>query len=474
MGQRVHAFTDDALGDLDATGVAEAIASGSISASDAVEAAIVRAEKLNPTLDALMRDDFARARRRAGESRTGAFAGVPAAFKDNIPVAGLPMTEGSAAFPRTPHQKNGAVAAQFLATGLIPIATTTMPEFGWTCSTESRTFTTRNPWDTDVSAGGSSGGSAALVASGVVPIAHGNDGGGSVRIPAAACGLVGLKPTRGRLRLGDAGKLPVRIVSDSVLARSVRDVAHFYSEAEKTYKNRTLPAIGRIERPLERPLRIGLMLDSPVAPATDPQVRTVVETFAASLEGLGHTVEPYAVNVPQFFADDFSRYWQFLAFMGSSQGEKLFGKGFDASKLEPLTVELARRGKASLPKAPLYIARLLASSAASRREFRRGPDVVLTPVLTAPTPELGFLGPEVDPSVHFDRLLDLVGFTPLANASGAPAISLPAGVDDRGLPVGAMLSATHGAERLLLELALQVEQAHPFERIQDAFPGAEQ
>ncbi|MBC9957943.1 amidase [Yimella sp. cx-51] len=462
---RVHAFTDDALGELDATGVAEAIAAGRISAAEAVDAAITRCEQLNPTLDAIMRDDFARARSRATQHRDGAFAGVPSVFKDNVPVAGLPMTEGSQAFPTTPAAKNGAVAAQYLRTGIIPIATSTMPEFGWTCSTESRTFTTHNPWHTRVSAGGSSGGSAALVAAGVVPIAHGNDGGGSVRIPAAACGLVGLKPTRGRLRAGESAKMPVRIVSDSVLTRSVRDTARFYAEAEKIYRNRTLPAVGLVDHPLERRLRIGVMLDSPVAPATEPSIRRVIEQMAKTLEALGHSVEPYTAPVPQYFADDFSAYWQFLAYMGSRFGEQTFGKGFDASKLEPLTIELAKRGKAKLPKAPLFIARLLASSAASRMAFRRGPDVVLSPVLTAPTPELGFLGADVDPSVHFDRLLDLVGFTPLANASGAPALSLPAGLDDRGLPVGAMFSATHGAERLLLELALQIEEAQPFPSI---------
>lgn len=464
---RIHAFRDDALGERDAVGVAEAIASGEISAGEAIEAAIARLDLVNGELDAVTRTDFDRARRRAASPRTGALAGVPSAFKDNIVVGGLPMTEGSAAFPDVPQKKNGTVAAQFLSTGMIPIATTRMPEFGWTCSTETRAHSTHNPWDTAMSAGGSSGGSAALVAAGVLPIAHGNDGGGSIRIPAGINGLIGLKPSRGRLRAGDSAKMPVRVVTDSVLARSVRDVATFYGEAEKNYRNRTLPAIGQVSAPLDRKLRVGLMLDSPVAPNTHPQVRKLVEAFAARLEALGHTVEPYEVQIPDFFADDFVNYWSFLAYMGSTHGQKMFGKGFDASKLEPLTVELARRGKDSLRRSPIYLSRLAASSLASRREFRRGPDVVLTPVLTGPTPELGFLGADIDPSEHLERLQDLVGFTPLANATGAPAISLPAGLDERGLPVGAMISATHGAEKLLLELALQVEQAYPFERIQD-------
>ncbi|NHN56253.1 amidase [Calidifontibacter sp. DB0510] len=467
-GRRVHAFTDDALGDLDATGVAAAIRDGSISAAEAVGAAIARSAAVEGELHGLVRDDFDRARRRASEPRPGAFSGVPSALKDNVHVAGLAMTEGSAAFPTTPVAKDDALVQQFLGTGLIPIGTTTMPEFGWTASTETLRGDTHNPWHTGYSSGGSSGGSAAYVAAGVVPIAHGNDGGGSIRIPASACGLVGLKPTRGRLRTPEADRtMPVRIVSNSVLARSVRDVAGFFADAERSYRNRTLPPIGLVDRPTQRRLRVGLMLDSPAAPPTDPVVRAGVEDFGRLLESLGHTVEPYAAPVPEFFADDFASYWRLLALLGSRMGRQMFGEGFDRSKLEPLTDYLASDGLRTLAKAPVFLPRLLASSAASRLAFRRGPDLVLTPVLTQATPQLGFLGADVDPAVHFQRLLDLCGFTPLANASGGPAISLPAGQNADGVPFGAMLSATHGAERLLLEVALQVEAARPFPRIQD-------
>lgn len=227
---RVSAFTDDALGSDDATGVAERIASGDISAEEAVEAAIARVETVDGGLNAVAATDFDRARRRArgmtGRAR-GAFSGVPTATKENIHVAGRPARMGSQAVSSQPGDVDGAFTRQFLDTGVIPVVSTTMPEFGWTATTERvGGDVTRNPWDTAYSSGGSSGGSAALVASGALPIAHGNDGGGSIRIPAAACGLVGLKPTRGRLRLDEGNaSMPVKVVVDGVLTRSVRDTA---------------------------------------------------------------------------------------------------------------------------------------------------------------------------------------------------------------------------------------------------------
>ncbi|GAB3494157.1 amidase [Flexivirga lutea] len=465
---RVHAFIDDALGDLDATGVAQRIRNREISAAEAVEAAIERSHRVEDALHALRHPDFDRARQRAQNPGAAEFAGVPAAFKDNIKVGGMPMTEGSAAIPPTAQPKDGRIAAQFRQTGIIPIGTTSMPEFGWTATTETLTGRTHNPWHLDHSSGGSSGGSAAWVASGVVPIAHGNDGGGSIRIPAAVCGLVGLKPTRGRLRVTDGGEvMPVRIVTDSVLARSVRDVANFYLAAQRVHRNRLLPPIEGVDRPVDRPLRIGLLLDSPVAPATDAATRTSVEALARLLETLGHRVEPYDLPVPGFFKDDFVDYWRFLAMAAVSGGQRMFGPGFDRDKLEPLTLGLAEQGRRRLWKAPVFISRLLASSVASRVAFAKGPDVVLSPVLTHTTPKLGHLGAELPAEEHFRRLVDYTGFTPLHNATGGPAISVPSGLTDAGLPIGAMLSSHHGTESMLLRLALQIEQAQPWARIQD-------
>ncbi|MBV0919944.1 amidase [Mycobacteroides chelonae] len=465
---RVHAFTEDALGDLDATGVAERIASGEVTAAECADAAIVRLERVNPALNAVEFKDFPRARERAQQIEdaaedSAAFRGVPTATKCNIHVAGMPLTEGSAAITPILQTADGPFTQQFLSTGVVPIASTTMPEYGWSASTErSGGSVTRNPWHTDFSAGGSSGGSAALVAAGVIPIAHGNDGGGSIRIPAAACGLVGLKPSRGRL-LGDpsSGSAPVKIVADGVLVRSVRDCARFFEAAELHYRNPKLAPIGRVDRPVQRRLRIGLCMDSPFTPATDTATRQAVNSAAELLESLGHSVEPYAPAVLPSFKVDFEDYWSFLAFAVVKGGPRLFD-GFDATRLDPLTVGLSRRFVRRSYRTPLFLARLAASARVYERGFTTGIDAVLTPVLTHTTPRIGYLTPDQDPEVLLDKLSSYVGFTPVHNASGAPAISLPLGQDPDGLPIGVMFSGRRGSERTLLELALEIEEARPF------------
>jgi len=468
---RVHAFADDALGDGDATELAERLATGDVAVVEVVEAAIARLESVNPRLNALAFPDFDRARSRAAALHRprGAFGGVPTLTKDNIHVAGMPMTMGSLALPRDPVPVSGGFTRQFLDTGVIPIGSTTMPEFGWTATTERvGGDVTRNPWHTGYSAGGSSGGSAAFVAAGVVPIAHGNDGGGSIRIPAAACGLVGLKASRGRLLPDESERsMPVRVVTDGVLARSVRDVARFFEAAELTYRNPRLLPVGRVDGPPARRLRIGMAVDSPAAPRSDAETRAAVEATGALLESLGHEVVPdYPPPMPRAFKEDFEDYWAMLAFGIATRGRRLFGDGFDKDALDPLTLGLARRFRRRAARAPLVIARLAASGARYDRMFGDA-DLVLTPVLTHTTPPIGHLGADLTFDEHFGRLVDYAGFTPLHNASGAPSLSLPLGETSSGMPLGVLFSARLGGERRLLELAFELEAAHPFRRIQD-------
>ena len=467
--QRVHAFADDALGEDDATGVAQRISRREVSALEAVEAALDRAGKVNGQLNAIEHGDADRARRRAAAapSPRGALGGVPTVIKDNVLVAGMPMTEGSRAVPAIPHQRDGAFTRQFLATGVVPIGTSTMPPFGWTASTEREDGdVTRNPWNLDHSAGGSSGGSAALVAAGVVPIAHGNDGGGSIRIPAAACGLVGLKPTRGRLRTDESSSgMPVRIVAQSVLARSVRDVARFFTAAERTYRNRRLAPMDDLDRPIRR-IRIGILFDSPVGPTTDPETRAAVEDAAHLLASLGHHVEAYDPPVPAGFRRDFQDYWSLLALAVSRGGSSYFGPGFAPDRLDRMTRGLSARARRRLWHLPLAIARL--RGAGRVHDLRFGAvDAVLTPVVSHTTPRIGYLGADVPFEEHFRRLSDYATFTPLHNAAGTPAISLPTSATSDGLPIGVMVSARRGADGLLVRLAREVEQARPWRRIAD-------
>ena len=466
----VHAFGDDALGAADATGVAQRLAAGEISPLEATEAAIARIERVDPHLGAIAYRDFDAARERAARlpKPRGAFGAVPALVKENIHVKGMPMTMGSTALPYRLQRRDGGFTRQLLDTGVTLLGATKMPEFGWTATTERMGGdVTRNPWHTDHSAGGSSGGSAALVASGAVPLAHGNDGGGSIRIPAAACGLVGLKPTRGRFRPDESNEtMPVKIVADGVLARSVRDVARFFEAAELTYRNPALPAVGSVQDGPARRLRIGVTLQTPAASAVDAATREAVERTAELLAGLGHDVVEHAPRVPRSFARDFEDYWSLLALGIVTSGRRLFGADFDTSALDPLTVGLARRARRRIAKMPLVIARLAASGWSYERSFS-DVDLVLSPVLCHTTPRIGHLSADLPFEEHFARLVAYAGFTPWHNATGAPAISVPAGLTADGLPVGVMFGARRGDERRLLEIAYELEQAAPFPRIED-------
>lgn len=233
----VNAMQDDAMGDCDAVDLAKRIADGHVSTEEVTEAAIARASKANPALNAIVTDTYDMARDKARRRHQGVFDGVPTFIKDNRDVAGAPTLNGTRALQRIPKQKNSDFVNQFESTGLISLGKSTLPEFGIPPTTESFSQgASNNPWNIEHSTGGSSGGSAALVAAGVVPIAHANDGGGSIRIPAACCGLVGLKPTRNRLINHDGTDgLPINVVHEGVLTRSVRDTAFFWQKLKNIF-----------------------------------------------------------------------------------------------------------------------------------------------------------------------------------------------------------------------------------------------
>src|ERR1700754_2959057 len=242
--RHVHAFGDDALGHLDAVGLIDALNSGRVGRAEVVEAAIARTEAVNPALNGVAYEAFDRARAQAAApARAGFFSGVPTFVKDNVDVAGLPTMRGADAWQPFEAAADGEFTQLYLSTGLIPLGKTQMSEFGFSASAEHpRLGSVRNPWDTDYTAAASSSGSAAFVAAGVVPIAHANDGAGSIRIPASVNGLVGLKPTRGRLPLDEqAARMPLHLVANGVLSRSVRDTAVFLREAERAFRTPKLP-----------------------------------------------------------------------------------------------------------------------------------------------------------------------------------------------------------------------------------------
>lgn len=466
---RIHAFGSDVLADHDAVALADLVRRGEVSPVELTAAAISRVEKVNGALNAVQLATYERALAEAAKVRDGLFAGVPTFIKDNTDLRGLPTGHGSQAVPRTPAAADGAFARQYLSLGFAVLGKTPLPEFGFNSTTEHQGKPpTRNPWHTGYSCGGSSGGSAALVAAGAVPIAHANDGGGSIRIPAACCGLVGLKPTRGRLVDSEfARDLPVKIVVEGVVTRSVRDTAYFLAGAERYWRNHELPPVELVEGPAKRRLRIGLVMNSITGVPTCLETRTVVERTAALLESLGHGVEEIPNPVSPSFAEDFADYWGFLAFMASRFGHHSFGKDFDPSQVDDLTRGLAARFRHRGWRLPLVLYRLQRTFW-QHAKMMEDYDLVLSPVLAHVTPELGYLSPEVPFPELFQRMRNYVSFTPINNANGSPAIALPMGAAINSLPVGVQLSAAHGDERTLLEIAYELEQANPWRRITDS------
>jgi amidase len=391
---------------------------------------------------------------------------VPTFVKDNVDVRGLPTCCGSAAITPHPAKRDAAPARQFLAQGFVLLGKSKLPEFGLTASTEYvHDLPTRNPWNPERSAGGSSGGAAALVASGAVPIAHANDGGGSIRIPAAVNGLVGLKMTRCRL-LDQPGarQLPVNLACEGVLTRSVRDTAHYLAAAEGFHAQRKLEPVGLIDGPAERRLRIGVIRRDAFGRPVHPEVDAVLESAADALAGRGHELVETRLRVGADYIEDFKLYWATFAVLMSAGFRVSHGSRFRAHDLDPFTrglMGLVRRNALSVIPA----IRRLRRGVQLYDEHFTGVDVLLSPVLAHPAPKIGEHAPGQPVEELFARLIDYVAFTPFNNVGGGPAIALPHGMMTCGLPGSVHLSAPRGGERTLLELAYEFEQISPFPSI---------
>jgi amidase len=466
----VHAFGDDALGELDAVGLADAIKSGRVSRAEAVEAAIARTEAVNRAVNGLAYQAFDRARDEASEpAKDGFFSGVPTFIKDNVEVAGLPTMLGTDAWVPRRAVVDGEFVRLYLTTGVTSLGKTQMSEYGFSASAEHpRLGPVRNPWNTDHTAGASSSGSGAFVGAGAVPIAHANDGGGSIRIPAACNGLVGLKPSRGRLPLDkNMRRIPIRLVANGVVTRSVRDTAAFYREAEHIWRHPKLPPIGDVKHAGKQRLRIAVITRS-LARECSAELRELTLKSAGLLEELGHHVDHLEdPPVPSSFVTDFVLYWALLATGQIRLSRREVGDTFDRTRLDNLTLGLDRHARRNMHRLPLAIMRLRGTRRHTAR-FAQTYDAVLTPTVADETPQIGYLDPTADYQQIMDRLQNWVAFTPVQNVTGEPAISLPLAESANGLPVGMMLSAPMGQEVRLLELAYELEEARPWARIQDS------
>ena len=453
---------------------AELVRSGEASPRELTEAAIARIEAVNPKLDAVIRTRFDAALAEAGgELPDGPFRGVPILLKDlNCMVAGEPTAFGIGPLREVAWPVTSYLAEQFRAAGFVSLGRTNVPELGTTVTTEPWSFPpARNPWDPGHSTGGSSGGSAAAVAAGLVPVAHGNDGGGSIRIPASECGLVGLKPTRGRVSQGPLiGEQWAGGYIEGAITRTVRDAAAVLD----VISNR-MPGEPYYAPPLPRPLarevgadpgrlRIGV-LDQPGADGylADPQCSAAVARAASLLELLGHHVEQSAPAA--MFEQKFARHFNTIiaadAEVTFRAFETVLGRPIGEDEIEPRNAVYRQAGKELSAVAYLVSRAWFGMWARRMAEWWEDHDLLLTPTLGAPPPELGWFT-AAGPKEEGPRIASFIPYTPQFNMTGQPAISLPLHWTPGGLPVGVQLAAAYGREDILIRVASQLEQAAPW------------
>jgi amidase len=459
---------------LDATAQADLVRRGEVSPAELIEAAIGRIEAVNPKLDAVIRTRFDAARLEAqGSLPDGPFRGVPILLKDlGCMVAGEPTAFGLGPMRDLALPVTSYLAVHLLAAGFIPLGRTNVPELGTTVTTEPRSFPpARNPWDPGHSTGGSSGGSAAAVASGMVAVAHASDGGGSIRIPASECGLVGLKPTRGRISQGPVvGEAWAGGVTDGALTRTVRDAAGVLDVIGKP-----MPGDPYHAPPLPRPLvqevgadpgrlRIGV-LDRPGAEGylDDPQCRAAVAGAARLLESLGHHLEESAPAA--MFEPDIARQFNTIIAADTEATmqafEMLLGRPIGEDEIEPRNAAYRQTGSGLSAVAYLQSRAWFGMWARRMADWWNDHDLLLTPTVGAPPPELGWFtaaGPEAEGG----RIASFIPYTAQFNMTGQPAVSLPLHWTPGGLPVGVQLVAAFGREDMLIRVASQLELAAPW------------
>lgn len=448
----------------DALETRERLSRREVSADEVVEAAVLRAGQA-ARLNAIVTPTWERARVDAKRLSAGPLAGVPSFTKDLSQVEGVRTTWGTAAAGHYVSKRSDPTVQLLERLGLVSLGKSATPEFGLTATTESLAFgPTRNPWDETRSTGGSSGGAAALVASGVVPLAHGSDGGGSVRLPASCCGLVGLKVSCGRLDMEGSTLLPVNIAVHGVLTRTVRDTVAFWKGVDALQPHPHLPRLDVVDPAPRRRLRISLVVKTPRGDAIDAEVQAALEATGKRLERLGHHVELAPCPFDKQDTDDFLALWMFIGIAHAKLGRLVVHSRFNARALEPWTHHLARKF-AERPWDSTKRIRRLRAFTARWGVIMQSRDVVLMPTLGQLPPPIGYLASDLDFDEKLERLTQTVPFTGLINAAGAPAISLPLGRSAAGLPIGVQFAAAMGEERLLLELALQLEADSPWPRM---------
>ncbi len=457
----------------DAMGLAELVKTGAVSPLELVEWSIARIERINPQINAIITPMYDEARRAAKEPLSGPFAGVPYLIKDILAACkGVRYTSGSRLLADFISPYDSELVARLRRAGFLFIAKTNAPEFGFLPTTEPALFgACKNPWDETRTTGGSSGGSAAAVAAGIVPAAHANDGGGSIRIPASCCGLFGMKPTRGRLSLApDLGDVMGGLVVEHAVTRSVRDSAAILDATHG-------PALGDpyFAPPPARPfleevttppgrLRIAFTTKTITGVNVHPDVVQAVEKTAKLCEELGHHVEERDIPASgDLFSHAFIVIWTAGAALTLDGLGMLTGRTATADNVEPLTLALAEAGRQRSAAEYLMAVNLLQRLSREIARAMEHYDVWLMPTLAEPPVPLGtFDAPAEAPLSALVRAGEFAPFTPLQNATGQPAMSVPLWTDSAGLPLGVQFAGRYADEATLFRLAGQLEAARPW------------
>ena len=450
---------------LDATAQADLVRRGEASPTELVEAAIARIEAVNGPINAVVHKLYDQARARAAAPvGDGPLAGVPFLIKDLLPVAGVPNTSGCRALEGVIGQVSPPYSQAFDDAGLILVGLTNTPEFGLIDATEpALRGPSRNPWNLAHSTAGSSGGSGAAVAAGLTPMAHANDGGGSIRAPACHNGVFGLKPSRGRHLDDGFGSMPLGLPDlpiQHVLTRSVRDSALMLSLSEDPQT--PLGRLGVVARPLDRPLRIALIRDGAHGLPASPDVDAATLSVARLCEDLGHKVEParwaFGEEVMAAFLDE----WCIVAAGAVAGACEATGCTPESPNFEPWTLSLAARAQTLTLGRVMEVVATLNAATACLTTFFETYDVILSPVLRHPPKLIGDHATDQPMQDLWDKAVDNVAYTPVFNASGMPAMSIPLSWSPDGLPIGSQFATRLGGEGLLLALAYQLEAARPW------------
>ncbi len=468
--------------EIDAIGLGEGIARGDYSAQEVNQCAVERARSINPAINAIIHEDYETALKRAStiDSNASPLGGVPFLIKDLSPVAGLPVNFGSALFKDNVADKNSHIVQRYIEAGLNILGKTNTPEWGLTLTTEpTLNGPSHNPWNLKYSTGGSSGGAAAAVAAGIVPAAHASDGGGSIRIPAANCGLFGLKPSRGLTVIEDrlaecwsgfsVGHVVSQTVRDSAafLDLIINDNTGLFANPAKSLATVTPTNFtDALIEPINRPLRIALVTTHPTGESIDQEVIAAVHKAGALLEQLGHHIEerPHP-------ADHATAGAAMTKIIGVHVLQSIkprldqLGLSLDEAPVE-LSTKVMAKGGAKVSASDYIEARdQLHAVEMLMHDFHTQIDVIVSPVLSMTPAPLGWLDMNANDVQDYARKFrEYSGFTAFYNGSGAPSMSVPLHSTDAGLPIGVMMSADWGHDALLLKLAAQLEQASPWPR----------